>query len=191
MSTFDDTDQFMVLDTKPSDSQFLTEISSGLDRLCRCCKSLSSLMQRPPTYWLDCSRCGRWWWWGGGKGGRGDLQVEDLMVPWHCNWFSLMTMAIMMIVWLVCLFRWNGCNVWTGEIVISGAKFHIVQLEVWLNKEHFPLKKSNLLCNLLCLFSGHHADEMSEGSQVSKVDLCVKILKWHPVTHWPTDQGQV
>ena len=142
-------------------------------------------MQRPPTSWLDCSRCGRWWWWGGGKGGRGDLQVEDLMVPWHCNWFSLMTMAIMMIVWLVCLFRWNGCNVWTGEIVISGAKFHIVQLEVWLNKEHFPLKKSNLLCNLLCLFSGHHADEMSEGSQVLKVTPCVQILKRHRVTDRP------
>ena len=49
MSTFDDTDQFMVLDTKPSDSQFLTEMRSGLDWLCRCCKSLSSLMLRPPT----------------------------------------------------------------------------------------------------------------------------------------------
>ena len=35
-----------------------------------------------------------------------------------------------------------------------------------------------------CLFvffvflSGNHADQMSEGSEVSKVTLCVKILKW-------------
>ena len=28
-------------------------------------------------------------------------------------------------------------------------------------------------------FSPHHSDQMSEGSQVSKVTLCVKILKWH------------
>jgi len=26
--------------------------------------------------------------------------------------------------------------------------------------------------------SGHHADQMSEGPQFSKVTLCVKILKW-------------
>ena len=30
--------------------------------------------------------------------------------------------------------------------------------------------------------SRHHSDQMSEGSQVSKVSLCVKILKWHPPT---------
>ena len=29
----------------------------------------------------------------------------------------------------------------------------------------------------------HHSDQMSEGSQVSKVALCVKILKWHSLTH--------
>ena len=37
--------------------------------------------------------------------------------------------------------------------------------------------------------SRHHSDQMSEGSQVSKVSLCVKILKWHPptdsVSQWP------
>ena len=38
-----------------------------------------------------------------------------------------------------------------------------------------------------CLFvflSWHHSDQMSEGSQVSKVTLCDQILnlKWHPVT---------
>ena len=27
--------------------------------------------------------------------------------------------------------------------------------------------------------SGYHCDQMSEGSEVSKVTLCVKILKWH------------
>ena len=43
-----------------------------------------------------------------------------------------------------------------------------------------------------CLFvflSWHHSDQMSEGSQVLKVTLCVKILKWqsmtHSLTHWP------
>ena len=43
-----------------------------------------------------------------------------------------------------------------------------------------------------CLFvflSWQHSDQMSEGSQVSKVTLCVKILKWqsvtHPLSHWP------
>ena len=36
-----------------------------------------------------------------------------------------------------------------------------------------------------CLYvflSRHHSDEMSEGLEVSKVTICVKILKWHPVT---------
>ena len=28
---------------------------------------------------------------------------------------------------------------------------------------------------------------MSEGSEVSKVTLCVRILKWHPPTHWPSE----
>ena len=35
-----------------------------------------------------------------------------------------------------------------------------------------------------CLYvflSRHHSDEMSEGLEVSKVTICVKILKWHPV----------
>ena len=32
---------------------------------------------------------------------------------------------------------------------------------------------------------------MSEGSQVSKVTLCFKILKWQSVTESLTDQGQV
>ena len=31
-------------------------------------------------------------------------------------------------------------------------------------------------------FSPHHPDQMSEGSQVSKVTLCVKILKWQSPT---------
>ena len=31
-------------------------------------------------------------------------------------------------------------------------------------------------------FSPHHPDQMSEGSQVSKVTLCVKILKWQSLT---------
>ena len=45
--------------------------------------------------------------------------------------FPPVTMAMMMIVWAVSLIRWNGYNEWTGEIVISGAMFHIVQLKVW------------------------------------------------------------
>ena len=39
--------------------------------------------------------------------------------------------------------------------------------------------------------SRHHSDQMSEGSQVSKVSLCVKILKWHLPTQSVSDQGQV
>ena len=40
--------------------------------------------------------------------------------------------------------------------------------------------------NMKCIFSSEHFfDQMSEGSQVSKVTLCVKILKWHPPSHWP------
>ena len=31
---------------------------------------------------------------------------------------------------------------------------------------------------LFAFLSGHHADQMSEGSEVSKVTLCVEILKW-------------
>ena len=37
-----------------------------------------------------------------------------------------------------------------------------------------------------CLFvflSRHHSDQMPEGSEVSKVALCAKILKWHSLTH--------
>ena len=32
---------------------------------------------------------------------------------------------------------------------------------------------------LLVFLSRHHVDQMSEGCQVSKVTICVKILKWH------------
>ena len=38
-------------------------------------------------------------------------------------------------------------------------------------------------CLFLVFLSRHHSDQMSEGSPVSKVTPCVKILKWHPVTH--------
>ena len=41
-------------------------------------------------------------------------------------------------------------------------------------------------CLFVFLFR-HHFDQMSEGSEVSKVTLCVKIQKWHWVSHWPTD----
>ena len=46
------------------------------------------------------------------------------------------------------------------------------------------------LCNfwIFVFLSRHHADQMSEGSQISKVTLCVKIQKWHwPLwlTGWP------
>ena len=34
-------------------------------------------------------------------------------------------------------------------------------------------------------------DQMSEGSQVSKVTICVKIQKGLPQTHSPTDQGRI
>ena len=37
------------------------------------------------------------------------------------------------------------------------------------------------LC-LSVILSRHHSDEMSDGSQVSKVTLCVEILKWQWVT---------
>ena len=41
-----------------------------------------------------------------------------------------------------------------------------------------------------CLFvfsSWQHSDQMSEGFQVSKVSLCVKILKWQSLTHWVSE----
>ena len=34
----------------------------------------------------------------------------------------------------------------------------------------------------ISIFSFGRALSMSEGSEVSKVTICVKILKWHPVT---------
>ena len=40
---------------------------------------------------------------------------------------------------------------------------------------------------LFVFLSRHHADQMSEGSEVSKVTLCVVIINWHSLT----DQGQV
>ena len=40
-------------------------------------------------------------------------------------------------------------------------------------------------CLFASFFSRHFADQMSEGPEVSKVTLCVKILKWHPVTQSP------
>ena len=43
---------------------------------------------------------------------------------------------------------------------------------------------------LFVILSIHHAVQMSEGSQVWKVTLCVEILKWrsltHSKTHWLT-----
>ena len=45
-----------------------------------------------------------------------------------------------------------------------------------------------------CLFvfsSRHLSDQMSEGYQVSKVTLCVKILKWHSLTHSLTQSARV
>ena len=42
----------------------------------------------------------------------------------------------------------------------------------WIFKK--KLKNFNFFC------SAHHCDQMSEESQVSKVTLCVKILKWQP-----------
>ena len=38
---------------------------------------------------------------------------------------------------------------------------------------------------LLVFSSRHHSGLISVGSQVSKVTLCVKILKWHSLTQWP------
>ena len=35
---------------------------------------------------------------------------------------------------------------------------------------------------LFVILSVHHAVQMSEGSEVSKVSLCVNILKWQSVT---------
>ena len=42
----------------------------------------------------------------------------------------------------------------------------------------------NSLFGLFVFLSGHHFDQMSEGSQVSKVALCVEILKWQWVSDW-------
>ena len=50
-----------------------------------------------------------------------------------------------------------------------------------------------LFCQLFSPFflPTFYSDQMSEGSEVSKVTLCVKILKWHPLTHPLSDQGKV
>ena len=45
--------------------------------------------------------------------------------------------------------------------------------------------------SFFCLLSRHHSYQMSEGSQVSKVTICLKILKWQSLTHSLIDQGQV
>ena len=42
------------------------------------------------------------------------------------------------------------------------------------------MKKRKKLIFFNFFFSAHQSDQMSEGSQVSKVTLCVEILKWHP-----------
>ena len=49
---------------------------------------------------------------------------------------------------------------------------------------------SNSMCVALSIrpfvfLCSHHSDQMSEESQVSKVTLCVQILKWQWLTHWP------
>ena len=50
---------------------------------------------------------------------------------------------------------------------------------------------SSILCFVFlsfCLFvflSWINSDQMSRGSQVSKVTICVKFLKWRSVTEWP------
>ena len=45
---------------------------------------------------------------------------------------------------------------------------------------HLFITLSFLSC--LSLLSWHRSDQMYQGSQVSKVNLCVKILKWHWLT---------
>ena len=44
---------------------------------------------------------------------------------------------------------------------------------------------------LLLFLSKHYSDQLSKGPQVSKVTLCVQILKWRSVSESVTDQGQV
>ena len=50
--------------------------------------------------------------------------------------------------------------------------------EIWLYLGFLPFLS-------LCLFvflSGHRSDQMSEGSQISKVTICVEIPKWQSLS---------
>ena len=51
-----------------------------------------------------------------------------------------------------------------------------------LTSQYWTLSLVFVFC-LFVLLSRRHSDHISEGSQVSKVTLCVKNLKWH----WPTE----
>ena len=76
--------------------------------------------------------------------------------------------------------KWSGL-VWSGLVFLCFCVFVFLCfcLFVFLS-----------FC-LMVFLSGHHADQISEGSEVSKVTLCVKILKWRWVSQSVTDQGQV
>ena len=44
----------------------------------------------------------------------------------------------------------------------------------------------NFYSSIFSYFSAHYFDQMSEGSKVSKVTICVEILKWQSLTDWLT-----
>ena len=83
------------------------------------------------------------------------------------------------------LFQWYGSTVpLKCEITILDS---LLGLFVFL---FFGLFVS-VTCFLFFFLSGDHSDQMSERSQVSKVNICNEILKWQSLTHSMNDQGQV
>ena len=61
-------------------------------------------------------------------------------------------------------------------------KKKLEKLEKKLGKSWEKLEEKKIGKNLnffQLFFSTHHSDQMSDGSQVSKVTICVQILKWH------------
>ena len=96
----------------------------------------------------------------------------------------------------VCLFeeQENGTSGHNGQYTSGGLDIYAENIARVQNCADVT-KLNSFLVFVISLLSRHHADQMSEGSEVSKVTLCVKFLKWHPLTQSVsqslTDQGQV
>ena len=67
------------------------------------------------------------------------------------------------------------------------------ECETGLTSQYWTLFLILVFFVFFCLFvffvflSTHHSDQMCEGSEVSKVTLYVKILKWHSPSQWVSE----